>query len=164
MKNLLSQMPLCRLAVVADLPVLAQMRWDFRMEDQAAASRHSQAEFLTAYIDFLQEGLATGRWAFWVAEVEGQVVAHMFVQIIPKVPKPNALADRFGYLTNVYTRPAFRNRGIGEVLLAAVQAWALAADLEMLVVWPSQRSSSFYQRAGFEAGESWEYSVRPEID
>lgn len=29
------------------------------------------------------------RWRIWVAEVDGQIVAHMFVQLVEKVPRPH---------------------------------------------------------------------------
>ncbi len=83
---------------------------------------------------------------------------------MPKVPKPNRLVDALGYVTNVYTRPAYRDRGIGTRLMTSVLQWAEEQDLESLIVWPSTASIHFYERAGFRgSSEMREYEVRPSI-
>ena len=73
--------------------------------------------------------------------------------VVVKMPKPNRLHDTFGYVTNVYTRPAYRNQGIGSELMRHVIEWAGGLDMENLLVWPSERSIPFYERAGFSADE-----------
>jgi GNAT superfamily N-acetyltransferase len=45
--------------------------------------------------------------------------------------------------------PEARNAGVGQELLTAIRDWARGVDLEILVVWPSERAYSFYERAGF---------------
>ena len=69
------------------------------------------------YVDecaaFLRWGIGDGSWVCWVAELEGQIVSHICLRRVRKVPKPNRLHDEIGYVTNVYTRPAYRGRGIG---------------------------------------------------
>lgn len=48
------------------------------------------------------------------------------------------------YLTGVFTRPAFRDRGVGSELSRAVIDRARESQLHLLPVWPSQRSVPFY--------------------
>lgn len=138
-----------RMAQEQDLPELARMRWDFRTEEEPAAANLSRDSFVAACVEFLRQGLREGRWVYWVAEREGQIVAHICVQRVAKVPKPSRLQDAWGYVTNVYTRPTYRGQGIGAALLERVKAWAIQEDLELLIVWPSEASVAFYQRAGF---------------
>jgi GNAT superfamily N-acetyltransferase len=67
-------------------------------------------------------------------------------------------------LTNVYTRREFCGRGIGGRVLDAVAAWALEADIELLIVWRSEASFGHYERHGFaDRGESlvWLQSEDP---
>jgi GNAT superfamily N-acetyltransferase len=97
--------------------------------------------------------MAEGAWTYWIAATEGQIVSHIFVCRIDKVPKPNRLQDADGYVTNVYTRPACRGNGIGSALMQRVKAWAQEQELGALFVWPSAASIPFYERAGF-AGQS----------
>lgn len=140
-----------RLAEPADAEVLARLRWDFRMElhPPDAPEPHSWAEFRTAMLEFLSGPFASRNWAIWLAEEEGQIVAQIFIRRIRKVPNPQELHAEIGYVTNVYCRPAWRNRGVGSQLMQAAQEWARQTGLELLFLWPSERSVPFYLRHGF---------------
>ena len=138
-----------RVATPEDLPRLAAMRWAFRTED-GETSIEDEEMFVLRYQTFVRDALASGQWRYWVAETaNSELAAHMAVCVVPSIPRPSRLHDQWGYLTDCYTLPAFRNQGIGQQLLAHVAAWATAKDLELLLVWPSERSQSFYARAGF---------------
>jgi GNAT superfamily N-acetyltransferase len=157
-------MTIYRIATEADVDELAQMRWDFRLEEAPGATVHDHASFLQACTAFLRQGLREQRWTYWIAQQDSQLVSHIYIQRVPKVPKPNRLDDALGYVTNVYTRPAYRGQGIGTQLMAHMLQWAREQDLESLIVWPSETSVRFYERAGFRgSSEMLEYSVRPYI-
>jgi len=153
-----------RTAGEGDLPALAAMRWDFRLEDYNVPPPLNREDFIQGCVEFLRQGLVQGNWTYWIAEEDGEIIAHMFVQRITKVPKPTKMDDAFGYLTNSYTRPAYRGRGIGTELLRRIQAWAREQDLELLLTWPSERSFPFYERLGFVGDhEARVFAVRPYI-
>ncbi len=88
-----------------------------------------------------------------VAVEAGEIVSHVFIHLVEKVPKPGDLDGKWGYVTNVYTRPAFRGRGIGSELMRNVTNWAREIGLELLIVWPSRESVPFYERAGFSPSD-----------
>jgi GNAT superfamily N-acetyltransferase len=138
-----------RLAVESDLPALAQMRWDFRSEFKPPDAMPA-AEFLPGCLDFLRQSLASGRWAMWIAEEDGQIISQAFIEVVAKVPDLHNFVRGFGYITNVYTRPAYRNQGIGAQLMEHLRTWALEHRLEMLILWPSSRAVTFYARAGYQ--------------
>ena len=155
-----------RLAIPDDAEALAEMRWDFRLEENPAPTRHSKPEFMQVCTGFLHTGLNNGGWTCWVAEDEiaSTLIAHIFIYTVPKIPKPNALHEFMGYMTNVYTRPAYRNRGVGSQLIAHVLQWAKDENLQELIVSPSDRSIPFYQRAGFGPDSQWlHFDVRPYV-
>ncbi len=52
-------------------------------------------------------------------------------------------------LANCYVRPAWRNRGIGSRVIAAVREVTLNEGMELFVVWPGERAASVYRRLGF---------------
>ena len=154
----------CRIATHADAPQLAQMRWDFRLEESPGATVNDHDSFVVACAEFLRRGLADNRWAYWIAVEGDTIISHIYIQRIEKVPKPNRLADAFGYVTNVYTRPAYRGQGIGTQLMKQALQWAHLQDFEELIVWPSETSVNWYKRFGFAGDpELLNYSVRPYV-
>jgi predicted N-acetyltransferase YhbS len=135
-----------RLARRGDIDQLVAMRRDFTFEDYEGEERPGYEADCRA---FLEDALASGRWQIWVAVDGDEVVSHMYVALVDKVPRPVSEKRRIAYLTNVYTRPGYRGRGIGGELLRRVQAAAEDAAVELVIVWPSETSVAFYERAGF---------------
>lgn len=145
-------MALVRLAVLDDVDELVQMRWDFSEEE--ASSSVSFEEFHRICSEFLVKALESGDWYIWIAEVENKIVSHMYLQLIHKVPRPGKSPDPyFGYVTNVYTRPAFRSQGIGTEIHTAMEKWSKENKVEFLILWPSSNSIQFYSRNGFSLCE-----------
>lgn len=152
-----------RTATADDLPVLADLRWKHWSEDPHDPPIVDQAQFRREFAKHVAPLIEIGRMTFWLAESNGEIIANMVVERVIKVPKPSKLDDRFGYVTNVYARPAWRNQGIGSELMKRVQAWALEQDMEMLVLWPAERSVPFYRRIGFRNSNAVEFEVRPYV-
>lgn len=140
-----------RIATVRDLVQLAELRWDFRMEAGDEIPAVSRSEFIDACTSFLEHHLENGSYVCWIAEESDKIVAHIFVHKIDLVPRPCRIHDQFGYLTNNYTEPTYRRRGIGSRLLARVKDWARDEDLELLIVYPSETSVNYYRQAGFDS-------------
>jgi GNAT superfamily N-acetyltransferase len=143
--------PIVRRATVDDVATLAEMRRDFTDEHPPAGRR--RADYEESFRALVEPGIRDGSWVVWVADVAGEIVAHAFVTLVEKVPRPVEAPSCLGYLTNVYVRPSHRNHGIGARVLAEVTKWAQADGLELLIVWPSEESVSLYTRQGFLASE-----------
>jgi GNAT superfamily N-acetyltransferase len=142
-----------RMATFEDVPRLAAARWAFRRES-GEAPVETETAFAGRFERFATEALASGRWTYWIAETDdGTLTSQMAVCVVESVPRPSRASDQWGYLTDCYTSPAFRNEGVGRELLARVATWAKSRDLELLLVWPSDESQRFYARAGFDRDE-----------
>jgi GNAT superfamily N-acetyltransferase len=142
--------PKIRPAQPGDVDELVQMRSDFTFEDLEKTTAAATSGYEEACRAFLADAIPSDRWQIWVAEVEHQLVAHAFVALVDKVPRPIRENARIAYLTNVYTRPAFRSHGIGAAVIRRAQQAAREADVELMIVWPSDESVEFYEREGFE--------------
>jgi len=140
---------------------LVEMRWDFEYENRKFDADISKDVFFQNCYLFLKDGMDKGDWVYWIVEEDNLILSQVFVRKIRKVPKPQKIIDEYGYVTNVYTRPHYRNKGIGQKLMEKVKEWSLHNDLELLIVWPSKRSIKFYERAGFiNQNEIMEFIVR----
>lgn len=137
-----------RRATVADVMELTALRRAWTFEDSTDPG-DLRADFETAFSRIVSDGIESGQWVVWVGELEGAIVSFAFVGTIEKIPRPIAEHRAIGYLTNVYTRPDLRDRGIGGRVLEAVTAWARESDVELLIVWPSEESVTHYERYGF---------------
>ena len=69
--------------------------------------------------------------------------------IVAKSPSPGKAHGRIGYITNAYLRAEFRGSGIGTSILEKLQLFAEHHNIELLFLWPSDESVSFYERSGF---------------
>lgn len=157
-------MPIYRTATVHDARELAELRWEFRLAEAGGVAAFSKDEFIPVCAEFFSAGLEQGDWYHWVAEHEGRLVACAGIHTVRKIPHPNHLQDRFGYVTNVYTRPAYRNQGIGGTLMRLLVDWARAEDVEFLVLWPSERSVPFYERCGLDPSDALQMALRGDND
>jgi ribosomal protein S18 acetylase RimI-like enzyme len=144
-------MPRLRLATPNDADELARLRWTFRVEHGTPVARPFD-EFVDEFRGFATEVLAEGSaWRAWVAEDGDRLVGCLWLQLVEKVPHPSRgrWERPIGYVTNVYVEPDLRNDGLGSQLMDAALAFAREREVSEIVVWPSERSVSFYRRAGF---------------
>lgn len=130
----------------ADAPTLARMRWAFRTEHHPGDGPERPVADAERW---MRDRLGRDTWLAWVAESDGAIVGHVFLQLVEKIPHPSADNNPIGYVTNFYVSPAERNRGVGAALLRALTGYAREHALDRLVLWPSERSVPLYRRSGF---------------
>ena len=138
-----------------DGPELARLRWEFS-PDQVATDRQSKAAFAVEYAAWIDHALREGRWKIWVAESGSRLMGNLYVEIIPKLPRPGEFKNHFAYMTNVYVAEEERNQGVGSRLVDAAITWASANGIEFTMVWPSLESVAFYERHAFRLSAAME--------
>ena len=77
-----------------------------------------------------------------------RIVGQVWLQLLTKVPNPVGERDRHAYLSNLYVVPDARG-GIGRQLLEAALDWANRQRVDRVVLWPTERSRTLYERHGF---------------
>jgi GNAT superfamily N-acetyltransferase len=149
--------PRIRQARLEDVDELARLRWEFRIGSGTPMTR-DYASFLREFQAFAADALADGaRWRAWVADEDGRLVGCAWLQIVAKVPHPSrTLTERpIAYVTNMFVDPDHRSLGLGRDLLDRAIAYARERDVDGVVLWPSERSRPFYERAGFGPEPLW---------
>jgi GNAT superfamily N-acetyltransferase len=145
-----------RLAVEKDIDQLIRMRYDFTLEYSPDIVADYEQFYLECKV-FLQDAITGARWFIWIAEVDEKIVSHIYIELIDKVPRPGRITYPFGYVTNVYTLPQFRSKGIGSKISKSTEEWVRVNHLEFLIVWPSDEGVAFYERNGYvKAAEAME--------
>ncbi len=92
--------------------------------------------------------LASGAWHCWVMLVDETIVGQVWVHLIEKIPNPVVEAERHAYITNLYVQENHRG-GLGNDLMDAVVAWCQTQEIDAILLWPTERSRTLYQRKGF---------------
>lgn len=141
--------PQNRIATQANLPQIADLRWRLRVDDAPVSDPGAYDRFVADFVNICTAEWRSDEMVHWIATDDGRAIAVMSIAIVRKLPSPENLRSRWGYICNSYVLPEVRNAGVGEHLLAAIKDWAHAEDLELLVVWPSERAYPFYERGGF---------------
>jgi GNAT superfamily N-acetyltransferase len=149
-----------RAAVPGDADRLAQLRWEFRVARAPGQEEHGA--FLRRCADWMRRELGSQAvWRAWVAVAGEEIVGQIWVQTIGKMPNPVAERERHAYVSNVYVQPEHRG-GAGSRMLEAAIAWARAEKIDRVILWPSARSVTLYERLGFtHHGDVMELALGP---
>ncbi|MBS8263628.1 GNAT family N-acetyltransferase [Mesobacillus boroniphilus] len=139
-----------RLANNGDIDQLIKMRWDFTLEDYPEMGDGVEySSFEKECRGFLETAMDSRQWFIWIGEINGEIVSHIYIELINKVPRPGRVTNPFAYMTNVFTVPEYRGKGTGSKLLSLVNEWAEEKKFEFIIVWPSDASVEFYGRNGY---------------
>lgn len=140
-----------RPATAADVPVLARLRYDLRATMTAPVE--AVGPFLARCERWMREHLRPDSgWRCWVAEVGDErpsVAGTIWLHTMEKIPNPVAEPESHGYVTSFFVRADLRGTGIGSALLDVVLREGERQGLDALILWPTPRSRSLYERHGF---------------
>ena len=149
-----------RPAVPADADRLAELRWEFRVARAPAEEEHGV--FVQRCAEWMRRELASqAAWRAWVAIADREIVGQIWLQTINKLPNPVAERERHAYVSNVFIQPEHRGGG-GSRMLEAALAWARGEKMDRVILWPSARSVTLYERHGFtHHGDVMELALGP---
>jgi GNAT superfamily N-acetyltransferase len=143
-----------RRATPDDAVILATLRFEFRSAIGDAIE--SPEEFVARCQDWMRDRLSdNGFWFAWIAETLAEdgplAIGAIWLQLIEKVPNPVIEKEAHAYLTNLFVLESERGRGAGSQLLDAAVAECKSWDVDTIILWPTPRSRSLYERFGFLA-------------
>jgi GNAT superfamily N-acetyltransferase len=141
----------CRVATVADIEALANLRWLMSIEYQTGTV--TSEEYVAAYREAVQDELAQGRYRAWLAEADGQPVACTVLIWWPMPPTIEDLDRRRGYVSSVYTHPDYRRLGLAHALMEMLVAEARQLHISKLLLNSSTMGRSLYLSMGFTVSD-----------
>jgi GNAT superfamily N-acetyltransferase len=133
----------------ADLAAIIELRREWTREQDGDQLDAGFDERLAAWFE-----RESARRITWLAQAHGRAVGMMNLAIFERMPRPGHAPSHWGYLANAFILEAYRNQGTGTQLLSAVLRYADENMLARVVLSPSLRSVSFYERAGFGPADS----------
>ncbi|HUR29265.1 MAG TPA: GNAT family N-acetyltransferase [Planctomycetota bacterium] len=138
-----------RLATPADVDTLAELRFELFFE-LGSARESDKAAFVDACRSAYGAMFAAGHGAAWLAESQdGTAVATATLLVFPRLPSPANSALAEGYVVGVFTRRAFRSRGIATSLTSAAVEEARRRGLARIRLHATEAGRRVYASRGF---------------
>ena len=138
-----------RAAKSIDCFALAKLRYQFRAE--AGSATETESRFIRRCASWMKKRLFTGsrRWRCWVLDDGKQLLGHIWVQVVEKLPNPvRDEPEHHAYLTNFYVVPEIRSHGFGKRLLGKALSWCRVQGVDSLILWATPESRTLYRRCG----------------
>ena len=139
-----------RAATTDDVETLVELR------KQLVAACGAPAQDVDAELrDYFQKKLTDGSLVEWLAIENGQAVATAALVFYDFVPNSANKSGVRGYITNMYTAPAHRKRGIATCLLGKLAERAKARGVKRLWLHAAEMGCPVYVKFGFHEADGF---------
>jgi GNAT superfamily N-acetyltransferase len=131
-----------RLATLDDIEALVSPRIQLLEANDAG--------FDGALRTWLRTHLADGSFLAWIAEDAAAAVAASGLTVLDRPPYPGNVTGLDAYVTNMFTLPAYRRRGLARQLLEVLIAHARQGGVKRLFLEASREGQPLYEEFGFQ--------------
>lgn len=146
-----------RKAELGDIPALMELRKKQLIDEGISPDQDIDGELFSFFTDKMKDGSLVE----WVAQEDEKIVATAAVIFYAFPPSYTNKKGVKGYITNMYTNPDFRGRGIAGLLLDRLVKEAASRDVKTLWLSASKMGRPVYLKYGFkETGEWMELDLR----
>lgn len=137
-------------AEVKDAEVLAEMRLEMRKERESVACPVSDEDFIQKSLEFFRAHIADGTFVSYIAWDGDQAAACSGLSVHVHPPTFDNLSGKRGYITNMYTRPAWRRMGVATLLVDKLAEYARGEGCSKVFLNASPMGRPVYVRYGFK--------------
>ncbi|HBN83739.1 MAG TPA: GNAT family N-acetyltransferase [Clostridiales bacterium] len=138
-----------RLAVINDVPVLVKLRKQQLMDEGLPVTSNINSNIDKRLADYFTSAHADGSFISWVMENNDEIIATSGVCFYTLPPNFSNPTGRTAYVTNMYTKPEYRRKGIATELLNMVIVEAKSRGYKVIRLHTSEFGKSIYEKAGF---------------
>ena len=133
-----------------DVETLVTLRLEMRRERENCALEMPETEFAELLRKYFSGAVQNGSFISFIA-LDGETAAACSgLSVIELPPSYGDLTGKKGYITNMYTRPEYRGRGIARKLLDELKNYAAKAGCSTLALNASDAGYPVYKKYGFE--------------
>lgn len=146
-----------------DIKALVELRTEYLSEDYGEIPQSQMTEIAGKLPVYFREHLNKDLLAF-VCRYEGMIAGCCFLYISEKPPNPSFISGKIGTVLNVYTRPAFRRKGIAGELMKLLLSEAEKRGLDFVELKATDAGYDLYRSLGFEDAASKYRNMKYVID
>ncbi len=134
-----------RKASMKDIPSLCQIRKQQLMDEGIEPNIEIDSELKKYFSVKLQDGSLVE----WLIEVDGTIIATAAIAFMDFPPTYTNKSGIKGYITNMYTAPAYRGQGLATSLLKKLVQEAKNRKVHKLWLGASKLGRPVYRKLGF---------------
>ena len=152
-------MGVVEMASTRDLAELTSLRLGYLTDDFGELSHEQERGIAHELASYLQAHLDKDLYVF-AMRAEDQIACCAWLLLVEKPPSPRFPHGRTGVLFNVYTRPAYRRRGLARATMLARLNKARELNLDVVELNATDDGYPLYQSLGFEDDSSTHRAMR----
>jgi len=138
-----------RRATEADIPALLDLR--IAMFESMGYSDPLELQKLRQdNLPYMQQALPTGEFMAWVAEAGNEVIASGGAVVHVSPPTVKNPSGREGYILNIYTKPAWRRKGIARAIMETILNEFRSCGFTTVSLRATPDGQPLYEQLGFE--------------
>jgi GNAT superfamily N-acetyltransferase len=139
-----------RIATIDDIDNLVELRIRLLNESNTNIENYDWNKYSQVLRKFYYEGLINGKVIAYLAEDNRKVVAISIMCFYNIIPLLYNLDGKMALLTDMYTIPAYRNKGLGMTLLNSIMEYAKTLGYKKVVLNAADSGRKLYKRYGFK--------------
>ena len=136
-----------KLALSSDIGELARIRVDFLVEANGVTDEEKAALY-ESNLEFFRRTVDSG-FVAWIALEEGEIIGTSGVSFYEYPPNKKAPTGKIAYISNMFTYPEHRGRGIATKLFSLAVEQARERGCEKVLLNATDMGRPIYEKYGF---------------
>ena len=143
-----------RKAVLSDAEKLAEIRSLFLKEINDGVSEEYRVVLEQANLEYLRKTLHNNTFIAWIALDNEKIISTSGLSFSIVPPFFNNTEGKVAYISNMYTLPKYRHRGIGAKLLKRLIDEAKQFGCKKITLNATKMGRQLYEKYGFIEGQT----------
>ena len=138
-----------RKATLEDIDLLMEWRMEVLHEVFSIPPLQNTDELEQENRAYYQRALGQEEHIACFAYMEDNIVGCGGICLYQEMPSPDNPTGKCAYLMNIYTKPQFRKRGVGEAIIKWLVAQAIMRGIPKIYLETSKAGKQLYTKLGF---------------
>lgn len=135
-------------AKIADIDILTELRLAYLKEDSGKLSEDDIQRIRRDLPNYFRKNLNQNIFCYLIRDKE-EIAACAFLLVVEKPMSPAFITGRTGTVLNVYTNPAYRNKGYAKQIMNKLLSDAVEKNLSVVELKSTEDGYHLYKSIGF---------------